>query len=78
MKTVVREKKITEICSIIHKCTIHGEKNYMNLDFSSPLKDKKNQLNLPLFLLKHDVVFQHMRDIGIYHDLHFMTKVNSY
>ena len=34
-------KKITEICSIIYKCTIHGEKNYMNLDFSSPLKDKK-------------------------------------
>ena len=30
-------KKMTEICSIIHKCTIHGEKNYMNLDFSSPL-----------------------------------------
>ena len=28
---------MTEICSIIHKCTIHGEKNYMNLDFSSPL-----------------------------------------
>ena len=29
---------MTEICSIIHKCTIHGEKNYMNLDFSSPLR----------------------------------------
>ena len=28
---------MTEICSIIHKCMIHGEKNYMNLDFSSPL-----------------------------------------
>ena len=28
---------MTEICSIIHKCTIHGEKNYMNLDFSSVL-----------------------------------------
>ena len=26
-----------EVCSIIHKCTIHSEKNYMNLDFSSPL-----------------------------------------
>ena len=32
---------MTEICSIIHKCTIHGEKNYMNLDFSSPLKNLK-------------------------------------
>ena len=30
---------MTEICSIIHKCTIHGEKNYMNLDFSSPLRE---------------------------------------
>lgn len=26
-----------EICCIIHKRTIHGEKNYMNQDFSSPL-----------------------------------------
>ena len=30
---------MTEICSIIHKCMIHGEKNYMNLDFSSPLSN---------------------------------------
>ena len=36
-------KKMTEICSIIHKCTIHGEKNYMNLDFSSPLRNNSLQ-----------------------------------
>ena len=38
---------MTEICSIIHKCTIHGEKNYMNLDFSSPLS---TPINVPLDL----------------------------
>ena len=31
-----------------------------------------------VFWLKHNVVFQHMRDIEIYHDLRFMTKLNSY
>ena len=43
---------MAEICSIKHKCTIHGEKNYMNLDFSSPLtttwKFAWNQ-NIPFF-----------------------------
>lgn len=37
---------MTEICSIIHKCTIHGEKNYMNLNFSSPLNTIFLTLNL--------------------------------
>ena len=44
---------MTEICSIIHKCTIHGEKNYMNLDFSSPLK---NVAYIVLSYLFQDIV----------------------
>ena len=36
---------MTEICSIIHKCTIHGEKNYMNLDFSSPLMRERMKMS---------------------------------
>lgn len=31
-----------------------------------------------VFWSKHDVVFQHMRDIEIHHDLCFMTKFISY
>ena len=56
MKTVVRGKKITEICSIIHKCTIHGEKNYINSDFSSPLtcaRFEKQLTTLHLVLTFH-------------------------
>ena len=37
---------MTEICSIIHKCTIYSEKNYMNLDFSSPLRQKVKSLTM--------------------------------
>ena len=45
-------KKMTEICSIIHKCTIHGEKNYINLDFSSPLICRQWPIgNLKLILI---------------------------
>ena len=51
-------KKMTEICSIIHKCTIHGEKNYMNLDFSSPLtlskiilETRKNNIRFSKFTI---------------------------
>ena len=31
---------MTEICFIIHKCTIYSEKNYMNLDFPAQLSFK--------------------------------------
>ena len=45
MKTVVRGKKMTEICSIIHKCTIHGEKKLheFGLQFSFNLSAVTNR-----------------------------------
>ena len=45
---------MTEICSIIHKCTIHGEKNYMNLDFSSPLTINQSYLNSEMCVKAQD------------------------
>lgn len=37
---------MTEICSIIHKYSIYGEKNYMNLDFSSPISEHERDHGL--------------------------------
>ena len=54
---------MTEICSIIHKCTIHGEKNYMNLDFSSPLRTAiKKKFNGDVVLGSRLVLLHHHDD----------------
>ena len=57
---------MTEICSIIHKCTIHGEKNYMNLDFSSPLifgcDNIKSETESVIFKMLYDIIY-HITEI---------------
>ena len=37
---------MAEICSIIHRCAIYSEKNYLNLDFSSPTIKGTNPLKI--------------------------------
>ena len=52
---------MTEICSIIHKCTIYREKNYMNLDFSYPLGQEIKYLTMVKsnsFFKPHNMVNQ--------------------